>query len=67
MLQSIPGMPSPLTNFIQILDQHKFYFATKKMCQLWPIAPYFWLDKQWRNAEIKSRKHTLKKPLQVFP
>lgn len=46
MLQSIPGMPSPLTNFIQILDQHKFYFATKKMCQLWPIAPYFWLDKQ---------------------
>ena len=59
MLQSIPAIPSPLTNFIEILDQHKFYFVTKKMCQFWPIAPYFWLAmKKCRN---KIKKTYLKK------
>ena len=66
MLQPIPGMPSPLTKFIQILDQQKFYSVTKKMCQFRSIASYFWLDKQWRNAEIKSTKHTLKKTSTSF-
>lgn len=37
------------------------------MCRFMSIAPDFWLDKQWRKAGIKLRKHTFKNFNKFFP